>query len=70
MELEDKRVLTPGVAEYAHRILNLVRELESCGVQDYMDYVDVDDLRVVIQGLEWRLALEDKPELKRELGVE
>lgn len=70
MELEDKRVLTPGVAEYAHRILNLVRELESRRVRDYMDYVDVDDLRVVIQGLEWRLALEDKLELKRELGVE
>ena len=48
----------------------MVRELESQGVSDYMDYVDVDDLRVVIQGLEWRLALEDKPELKRELGVE
>ena len=41
MEKEDKRVLTPGVAEYAHRILKLVRECEAKGVTDYMDYVDV-----------------------------
>ena len=69
MEKEDKRVLTPGVAEYAHRILKLVRECEAKGVTDYMDYVDVDDLRLVIQGLEWRLGVEDDEVLKRELGL-
>lgn len=69
MEKEDRKVLTPGVAEYAHRILKLVRECEAKGIIDYMDYVDVDDLRLVIRGLEWRLGVEDDEVLKRELGL-
>lgn len=69
MDLEDKRVLTPGVREYAHRILKLIRECECKGILDYEEYVDVDYLNFVIRGLEWRLEVEDNEVLKRELGL-
>lgn len=70
MKEVDDRSLTPGVAEYAHRILCLVRECEAKGVTDYGEYCDIDDLKFVIRVLEWRLGVEDDECLKCELGID